>query len=405
MKETPHPTEGPGERRPSRPIIACGLMSGTSRDGLDVAIVAIGGRFPTNKVELIYFETQSYPGWLRKKLMVPAEALKAEDIASLDFLLGELYGKAVLKTLAHAGLRPGDIDIVGSHGQTILHRPRGVRFGKRLVRSTLQIGSGAVIAQTMGIPTVVDFRAADIAVGGQGAPLVPVFDYVMLRSSKKSRIALNIGGIANVTAIPKRARPDDLLSFDTGPGNCLIDTAIRTLSGGRRKMDRDGSLARKGSPDQQEVSAILRHPYFRRRPPKSTGWGDFGQAYSEAIIKRMRRRRRSPADIVCTLTEATCESITRAIQSFVLPRKPVDEVVVTGGGCHNLVVMDGLRERLPGVMVDRGEAFGVPSDAKEAMAFAFLAYLQTKRIPANIMSQSRRLKPAVLGALYPARLL
>ncbi len=402
MKELEQESQGRKESGSLRPFVAAGIMSGTSRDGIDVAVVAISGRFPVNEVELIHSETQGYPAWLRRRLMVPAETLTAEDTASLDFLLGEIYGKAVLKALARAGLRPGDVDAIGSHGQTILHRPGGVKFGKRLIRSTLQVGSGAVIAQTAGIPTVADFRSADVAAGGQGAPLVPIFDYVVLHSAKKSRIALNIGGIANLTAIPKRAGLDDILSFDTGPGNCLIDAAVRLLTGGRQTLDRDGSLARKGTPDAQEVKSVLRHPYFRRRPPKSTGWTEFGETYAEGIVRRMRRRRRSPADIVCTLTEATCESISRAVHSFVLPHKPVDEVVVTGGGSHNLVIMDGLRERLPGIMVDRGEAFGVPSDAKEAMAFAYLAYLYLTGIPANVISQNHNVKPAILGALYPA---
>jgi anhydro-N-acetylmuramic acid kinase len=377
-------------------------MSGTSRDGIDIAIVEVDGRFPANRVELVYFCTQSYPPWLRKRLLVPAEALTAEDISSLDFLLGDLYGKAVLKALLHAGLKPREVDAIGSHGQTVLHRPRGAKLGKRLVRSTLQVASGAAIARVTGISTVSDFRAADIAVGGEGAPLVPIFDYVMLRSSKKSRVALNIGGIANLTAIPKRATLRDLLSFDTGPGNCMIDTAVRLLTGGRQRMDRDGALARRGTPDLKELAAILKHPYFRRRPPKSTGWADFGRSYTEPIVKRMRRKHRSAAGIVRTLTDATSESIGRAIQLMVAPRKPVNEVIVTGGGCHNRVIMRGLRERLLDVMVDRGEAFGVPSDAKEAMAFAYLAYLYTKRIPANVISQNKGLKPAILGALYPA---
>jgi anhydro-N-acetylmuramic acid kinase len=402
MKKLEHESKGRKNPGLQRPFISTGIMSGTSRDGIDVAVVAISGRFPMNEVELMHAETQAYPAWLRKRLMVPAEALTAEDTASLDFLLGEIYGKAVLKALAHAGLRPGDIDAIGSHGQTILHRPGGVKFGRRLIRSTLQVGSGAVIAQTAGIPTVADFRSADVAAGGQGAPLVPIFDYVVLHSSKKSRIALNIGGIANLTAIPRRAGLGDVLSFDTGPGNCLIDAAVRLLTDGRQTLDRDGSLARKGTPDPQEVKSVLRHPYFRRRPPKSTGWTEFGETYAHGIVRRMRRRRRLPADIVRTLTEATCESISRAIHSFVLPHKPVDEAVVTGGGSHNLVIMDGLRERLPGIMVDKGEAFGVPSDAKEAMAFAYLAYLHLNRIPANVISQNHNVRPAILGALYPA---
>jgi anhydro-N-acetylmuramic acid kinase len=384
-----------------KPFIACGVMSGTSRDGIDVAVIEIAGRFPTNRIKLLHAETSPYPRWLVRELTVPTGHLDAEKVTTLHFFLGEIFGKRVMKALESAGLDPEDVAVIGSHGQTLLHRPGGVKLKTNLVRSTLQIASGAVIAQVTGIDTVSDFRSADIAVGGEGAPLVPVFDYVALRSKTKSRVALNIGGIANLTALPKGGSIRDIWSFDTGPGNCMVDTAVRILTKDRLRCDRNGRMAKRGRVDRKMLAEILSHSYFKRKPPKSTGWGEFGQKYTEGIVWKMLAKRRSKQDILRTVTEATCESIAQAVTNLVYSRMEVDEVVVTGGGGHNPVIMDGIRGTLSGVRVDAGEAFGIFSDAKEAMAFAYLAYLNLKRIPGNVISQNDNLKPAVLGSLYP----
>jgi anhydro-N-acetylmuramic acid kinase len=380
-----------------RRFIGCGLMSGTSRDGVDVAVTEITGRFPANKIKILHAETQAYPASVRALLLRATRGLTAEDVATLDFLLGGLYGQAVLKALRRAHLKPGDIDAIGSHGQTLLHRPRGVMVAGRRVASTLQVGSGAVIAQTTGILTVSDFRSADIAVGGEGAPLVPVYDYVVLRSRTASRIALNIGGIANLTALPRRARIGDISSFDTGPGNSLIDSAVGMVTRGKQRCDRNGTMALSGKPDMREVRTILKHPYFRRQPPKSTGWSEFGEEFASRAVTRMKRRGLSRDAIVSTVTCAVGRSIAEAIRSYVLPRLAPDEIVVTGGGCHNPVLMAILKEAFPRACVDPGEAFGISSDGKEACAFAYLAYLNLKGIPANVISQNSGLRPAVLG--------
>jgi anhydro-N-acetylmuramic acid kinase len=382
-----------------KPFVACGLMSGTSRDGVDVAIVKIGGKFPNNKVDLVHSETLGYPSWLRSLLMSPPENLNAADVAGLDFLLGEMFGECALKALESAGITQEKVDVIGTHGQTLLHLPTGRKLGDRLVRSTLQVGSGPVIAQKTGITTVSDFRSGDIAVGGEGAPLVPVFDYVVLRSSKKSRIALNIGGIANLTAIRKKAAIGDILAFDTGPGNCMIDTALRLHTGNGMGFDRDGALARLGAVDTEAVDIILAHPYFARKPPKTTGWEEFGEQFTRSLVKSMSERGRSLKDIVRTLTEATGKTIAKAIKDFVMPLMEVDEIIVTGGGSRNSMLMGSLKKELPGVAIDPGEAFGIDSDAKEACAFAYLAYLCLNRIPANVASQSISLPPAILGSI------
>jgi len=411
-------------------MICCGLMSGTSRDGIDVAFVEITGRFPDNKIRLIHGETLPYPGRLRGMLMTGYQALSAVDVATLDFWIGRCFGLAVLQALRRAGLRRKDIDLIGSHGQTLLHLPEGMKQGREIVRSTLQVGNGAVIAQITGITTVSDFRSADIAVGGEGAPLVPIYDYVVLRSPSRSRVALNIGGIANLTAIPRGAPLKAIFSFDTGPGNCLIDTAVGVFTGGKETYDKNGVRAARGAVNTRAFEMILSDPYFARKPPKSTDPEKFAGSAPMAFVieamlrealadprdERMRSKLRA-ADrkrlsnhlansVTRTATEAVAESITRAIEKFVMPTMRPDEIIVTGGGSKNRFLMDCLRQSimrsLPRAVVETGEAFGINSDAKEACAFAYLAYLCLKGIPANVISQNAGLKGAVLGAIYRA---
>ena len=255
------------------------------------------------------------------------------------------------------------------------------------------------MAQKSAIMTVSDFRSADIAAGGEGAPLVPVYDYAVLRSSKKSRLALNIGGIANLTAIPKKAKLEDVVAFDTGPGNCMIDTALRLRSGDASAFDRDGALARVGELDGECVEEVLAHPYFARTPPKTTGWEEFGADYTRGLVEAMAGRGRSTRDMVRTFTEITGATIANAVEDFIRPGMDVDEVIVTGGGSHNSMLMGLLKKRLPEIPVDIGEAHGIDSDAKEACAFAYLAYLRLEGIPANIVSRAAGLEPALLGSI------
>jgi anhydro-N-acetylmuramic acid kinase len=427
----------------------CGIMSGTSRDGVDVAVVKVSGSFPSNKIKTLHSETFAYPAWLRSLLLKPLKDLSIEDISGLDFLLGEVYAEYALRAIQAAGLESGKVNAIGSHGQTLLHLPQGRALGERTVRSTLQVGSGAVIAQKTGILTVSDFRSADIAAGGEGAPLVPVYDYVVLRSSKKSRVAINIGGIANLTAIPRRAALGDVIAFDTGPGNCMMDAALRLRSGSEAAaggedaskpvrhadpdpgggkaqasrhqgqpplhggaalassrqappaFDRDGGLARLGETDAECVEEVLAHPYFSRKPPKTTGWEEFGEDYTRGLVDAMAARGGGTRDMLRTFAEITAATLANAIEDFVRPNMDVDEVIVTGGGSHNSALMGFLRQRLPEVPVDTGEAHGIDSDAKEACAFAYLAYLNLEGIAANIVSQAAGLEPAILGSVSP----
>jgi len=384
----------------AKSFIACGIMSGTSRDGIDVAIVKIDGKFPKNRIELIHSESFEYAVPVRNLLMRSPEKLTAEDIVGLDFRLGRIFGESAAKAIEEAGLGKGKVDAIGSHGQTLLHFPQGREVAGETVRSTLQVGRGAVIAQTTGVTTVSDFRSSDIAVGGEGAPLVPVYDYVMLRSPKHSRIALNIGGIANLTAIPRKASIGDIVAFDTGPGNCMIDTAVRLEAGGEMRFDTNGALARLGGIDDMCMRDVTAHPYFSRKPPKTTGWEEFGETYTRGLVDSMKARGLSLKDIVRTLTEVTSKTIAGAIEDFVTPTIAVDEIIVTGGGSHNTMLMSSLRRRLPNAIIDTGEAFGLSSDFKEACAFAYLAYLCLNDVPANIVSQAAGLEPAILGAIH-----
>jgi anhydro-N-acetylmuramic acid kinase len=384
----------------SKPFIACGIMSGTSRDGIDVALIEIEEKYPRNRIRHIYSKDYRYPASVRDLLMKEPEELALQDVAGMRFMLGRLFGKKALQGIRHAGLKPADVDCVGSHGQTLLHLPGGAKLGWQTVSSTLQVGSGAVIAHVTGITTVSDFRSADIAVGGEGAPLVPVYDYVTLRSPKKSRVALNIGGIANLTAIPAGSSPNHIVAFDTGPGNCMIDTAVSLLTGGAVDCDLNGQMAGRGEPDERELKRLLRHPYLRRKPPKSTGWEAFGESFTRGVLGRMISRGLSHSTIMKTLTEFTCESIALALRRHVTPLMSVDEIIVTGGGSRNPVIIEGLARKFPDSDVMTGEALGIPSLTKEACAFAYLGYLCMKRIPANIVSQSHGLPPAILGAIH-----
>ena len=398
--------------KPGTPFVAVGQMSGTSRDSLDTVVVEIRGAFPDNVVRLVHAETFPYDRrwrkWLSLDTRLGPETLSAVGLSGMHFKLGRFLAARAGAAIRNAGLRPRDIAVIGCHGQTVYHcppseLPSGSRRARAEVPSTFQAGSGAVIAALTGITTVTDFRSADLAVGGEGAPLVPIYDYVVLRSAAKSRVALNIGGIANLTAIPRRAGPGSVISFDTGPGNCVIDTAVGITSRGRLRYDRDGAWARRGSTDRAALAAMLRHAYFRKRPPKSTGWEEFGVTYTGRMVERMVSAGADRYSVVRTVTEGVAESIARAVERFVSPVMAVDEVIVTGGGCNNLFLMDVLKRRLAPTRVDRGEAFGVDSRYKEACAFAYLAYLCLKGIPANIESQRRGREAVILGAIYPGR--
>jgi len=375
-----------------------GLMSGTSADGVDVAIVDITGR----KVHLRAFEMFSYPPALRKRILdlCRPESARLDDICHYNFVLGEVFADAVVKLCSKSRISLSSIELIGSHGQTIYHNPRGKRYGRRAIRSTLQIGEPSVIAQRTGITTVADFRPRDIAAGGEGAPLVPYADHVLFGHNRLSRTVQNIGGIANVTFLPAGCRSDAILAFDTGPGNMVMDGIIRLATDGKRNFDRGGKMAARGTVDDKLLIEMLEHPFLRRRPPKSTGREEFGAEFAEQIRRRAVRRRLPDADVVATVTAFTAHSIARGYRRF-LPAMP-DEMILCGGGAHNSTLVDMLRSELADVKMLSTSDFGISVDAKEAVSFAILAWATINGMANNVLRATGAKQPVVLGKIIPA---
>ena len=375
-----------------------GLMSGTSADGVDVAIVDISGKH----VRVLAFQTYPYTSPRRKKVfaLFDPETSRADDICHLNFVLGEIFAEAVLALCQKSGISPDSIDLIGSHGQTIRHNPTGRRFTGKVIRSTLQIAEPSVIAQRTGITTVADFRPRDMAAGGQGAPLVPYADFFLFQKKRISRAVQNIGGIANVTFLPAGGKLDDVIAFDTGPGNMIIDRTIQLATGGKAKFDRDGRRASKGSVDAALLEKLLKHPFYRRRPPKTTGREAFGAGFADELYKEAQARRLWTEDLVATATVLTATTIADAYRRH-LPTMP-DEMILCGGGANNATLVKMLRRQLAGVKILRTDDFGIDSDAKEAVSFAILAYATIKGIPNNVPNATGASEPVILGKIIPA---
>jgi anhydro-N-acetylmuramic acid kinase len=391
-------------------MLVAGIMSGTSADAIDVALVEIAGRGWKTRCRLIAFHSTRYPAAVRLRTLAVAggQAVTAGEISQLNFLLGELFAKACIAACRRAKVSLHQLKLIGSHGQTIYHQPRESPFCGKSVRSTLQIGEPAVIAERTGITTVADFRPADLAAGGQGAPLVPFFDYLTCRDLKKGRIALNLGGIANLTAIPAGGSPGEVLAFDTGPGNMLLDALAERLTSGRQSYDAGGRLAAQGEIYESLLGRLLRQRYFQSPPPKATGRERFGEEYLKRYF--INEFGSSPAglrDALATATALTAESISRSIAAFVLPRFPVAECIVSGGGVRNRFLMAQLRARLrarTSVRVRSSTVVGLPPQAKEAMAFAVLAYHTFHSEASNLPAATGARHPAVLGKVVHASL-
>ncbi|MBM3746320.1 MAG: anhydro-N-acetylmuramic acid kinase [Acidobacteria bacterium] len=367
-----------------------GIMSGTSLDGIDVAIVDIrGGRFAT-----VATHTSPYPEAVRHALLEVSNAVAhTGQVARLNFLLGELYAEALKKTCRQAGVPLRSIGLIGCHGQTIFHDGRPVKFLDRRVASTFQIGEAAVLAERTGIPVVNDFRPRDIACGGCGAPLVPLVDYLLFHHRRLGRVALNVGGIANLTAIPPAAPAEEVIAFDTGPGNMVIDQLIARFTGNRWAYDRYGRMARRGSVDHVLLEKLLRDPFYWARPPKTAGREQYGKEFVDRLVATGLEE----ADLVATATALTPAAVAVGIERFVRPRMPVDELIVSGGGAHNPEIMGQLAALLPGAAVATSADFGIDIDAKEAIAFAVLAWRTWRRRPGNLPSATGARRAAVLG--------
>jgi len=370
-------------------------MSGTSADGVDVAVVDIGGK----SVDLVAFDTFGYPPRLRRKIfeLFDPGAARIEDISHLNFVIGEVFADALIKLSKTTGISLGSIDLTGSHGQTIYHDPVGKRFRGRRTRSTLQIGEPSVLAERTGITTVADFRPGDIAAGGQGAPLVPYADYVLFGDKHKTRAIQNIGGIANVTYLPAGCGIGEVIAFDTGPGNMMIDRVVYRLSKGRRRYDAGGELAGRGEINKSLLGELMRHKFLRKPPPKSTGREEFGIQFSDATYDRAIEAAVDPLDMLATVTAFTAKSISHAYRQF-LPKMP-QEVILCGGGARNRTLVTMLKDELASAEVMSTDDFGISIDAKEAVSFAVLAYATLRGLANNVPSATGADRPVVLGKI------
>jgi anhydro-N-acetylmuramic acid kinase len=393
-------------------MIVAGVMSGTSADGIDVALVRVSegvsedskrtpkggrGRPRHTGFRLLGHSAFPYPRAVRDVVLSTMNASHASvgDLARLNFLLGELYADAVLDAQRKFRVRA---ELIGCHGQTIFHQGEPQRFLGRRIAVTWQTGEGAVIAARVGVPVVSDFRPADMAAGGKGAPLVPFLDYFLYRDERVGRIVQNIGGIANLTAIPARAAARDIVAFDTGPGNMVIDAVTERLFG--KPYDRDGRIAASGTVHQEIVAAILRQSFFQRRPPKTAGREEFGHEFARTFLARCGRI--AEADVVATATALTARSIGQALRKFVVRRGgKYSEFVVSGGGARNATLLAMLANefRSMGLSLRLSDEFGLPSAAKEAAAFALLAFETWNRRPSNVPSATGARRGAILGKI------
>ena len=389
-------------RKATRRVV--GLMAGTSADGVSAAITEITGSGIATRIHIVGFEIYLYPAALREevfKLFSP-ETSTVDKVCKMNFVLGEFFAECALRLMREAGLSPGDIDLIGSHGQTIYHSPRPGEVCGYSSKSTLQIGEAAIIAERTGVPTVADFRKADIAAGGEGAPLMPYLDYILHRDGELSRVFQNIGGIANLTYIPAGASINDVVAFDTGPGNVFIDAIVRHYSGGAFTYDRDGRFAARGTADAGLIEELLSHPYFDRWPPKTTGREEFGETFARNVISRAEKLGLGFEDVVATATALTVESIARAYERLLPEGCPIDEVYVSGGGARNSFLMEALRTRLDPILVLDYGRLGIPAEAKEAVLMAVLANEHISGKLSNLPQVTGAGRAVVLGHLHPA---
>jgi anhydro-N-acetylmuramic acid kinase len=377
--------------------LVIGLMSGTSVDGIDAALVEIEGSGIDTRLRQIDFVTLPFPEGLKDFVLKNSITGSSDvaDIARLNFLLAQLYADAVSTICRHAAIDPKEIDLIGSHGQTIHHLPQRVKIFGKEVAATLQIGDPSVVAKLTGIITVGDFRVGDVALHGQGAPLVPYFDYLLFRSDKVSRALLNIGGIANITFLPKGCRENDVLAFDTGPGNMIVDQLMKTFY--NKDLDENGFVASSGSVKKEMLEYFITDEFITSPPPKSTGRERYGKKYVEDILGKFGSYLKE--DVVATATEFTSAAVHRNFEQFLSQKGKLDELYVSGGGAHNRFMMDSLRQRFSGTDVMKAESLGISSDAKEAICFAVLANETISGNPTNLPQVTGASNATILGKI------
>ncbi len=380
---------------PREPSLAAGVMTGTSADAIDVALVRIRGRGWQRKAGLVAFHSQPFAPQTRAAILAAcdAPAIATAALARLNVWLGEAIGDAVLHTCRGARLAAAQLDFVAVHGQTLYHQGRREPFLGRRIACTWQTGEAAVVAARTGATVISNFRAADMAAGGQGAPLVPFLDYLLLRHPRRDRAALNIGGIANLTLIRAGARPEQVIAFDTGPGNMVMDALAAHFSGGRQRYDQDGRLAARGRVWEPTLARLLSDSYYRRHPPKSCGREQYGRNYVSRLLAIAPRA--AAADLLATATALTARTIARALGQREW------EVVVGGGGARNPTLMRMLAAAAPRCRFMGGDAFGIPAAAKEAIAFAVLGHATLCGEAGNLPSATGARRAVVLGSITP----
>ncbi len=391
-----------GEDAEGDAIMKClGLMSGTSLDGVDCAIADVRpGRF-TLRIALLAHRTRPYPPALRQQLLSLIQSGTTEAVCRMHVAVGEVFARVANQTIRQAKLSADDIAVIGSHGQTVWHSPHGVLMrGVGTIRSSLQLGDPAVIAERTGIMTVADFRARDVAVGGEGAPLVPYVHHQLFRSRRQSRLIVNLGGIANVTYVPCGGAPQDVRAFDTGPCNLLLDGLIATATKGKWPIDRNGTLALQGCHREAFANKLLAHSFYGRRPPKSTGREEFDAGYIRRVWQVAKQHRLSVADMLASSCAGIAQTIHRSMQWI---PGPVAEVIVGGGGVRNRALMAALKRQFGPSRVLSMDQVGVNSKAVEAMAFAVLACQTIRGVPTNLPSVTGARSPVVLGTMTSGR--
>ena len=386
---------------PKNSLLVLGLMSGTSADGIEAVLAKVSGAPPHLNAKLINHASLPIPRPIRAKILQIAEGIPipAAEISQLHFRLGQLFAEAALSACKNFHISPKKVDLIGSHGQTIFHQGAPVPFLGKPTSSTLQIGEGSIICSLTGITTVSDFRPADMAAGGQGAPLVPFADYLLYRDEKLGRVSLNLGGIANVTVIPARARPQDVVAFDTGPANMLIDALVSHFTHGRQHFDTGARLAVRGQCLIPLLEKLLCDPYLKLEPPKSTGREYFGRAFVTKILADGRKLRARYEDLIRTATVFTALSVVDALNRFVLPKTKISQLIVSGGGARNPLLMTQLEAALAPIQLLTSTQFGVPEQSKEAFAFALMAYETLRHRPSNLPSATGARRPAILGKI------
>lgn len=380
--------------------LAVGLISGTSMDGIDSVLLHIKNNGVNTEIDLINFQTFPYPDTLRDELLEVSQPGHGtvDKICRLNFVVGEYFADAVLEICRLSNLNVSQVDFIGSHGQTIHHLPDEIICFNKATRSTLQIGEPAIIANRTACITIANFRYADMAQGGQGAPLVPYFDYLIFKSETFNRVILNIGGIANITVLKKNCTVDNVLAYDTGPGNMVINALMKKLY--TQQYDENGSIALKGAISEKLLSILLKHQFFNKTIPKSTGREEFGRSFVENVLTTSNELKLKPEDIIATITELTARSIVDSLRFSPLSIEEVDELIVSGGGVHNQALMKSIARYFYNSKILRTDDFNIPGDAKEAICFAVLANETISGNPANLSSVTGAKRPTILGSIY-----